>query len=129
MNVRSTILFIISRNELYGYMPIGNGNDSAQLVELQLASLLQSCKYLNELFEYKKEHWMDRLGNQCVLVHEGEKIPIEEFEEKLLIAYGKLFRDGWSIKGHFIAKAVVVDYEIRDIVVSMNGLPLQTEGV
>jgi hypothetical protein len=105
-------------------MPIGN--DSAQLVELKLASLLRSCKYLNES---KEEHWMDRLGNQCVLVHEGEKIPIEEFEEKLLIAYGKLFRNGWSIKRHFIAKAVVVDYEIRDIVVSMNGLPLQTEEV
>jgi hypothetical protein len=70
---------------------------------------------------------MDRLGNRCVLVHEGEEIPIEEFEEKLLIAYGKLFRDGWSLHGNFIAKAVVVDYEIRDIVVSMNGLPLQTE--
>ena len=127
MNVRSTILFIISSVELYGHMPIGN--DSAQLVELKLASLLRSCKYLNEIFESKEEHWMDRLGNQCVLVHEGEEIPIEEFEERLLIAYGKLFRDGWSLNGHFIAKAVVVDYEIRDIVVSMNGLPLQTEEV
>ena len=127
MNVRSTILFIISRIELYGHMPIGN--DSAQLAELKLAALLRGCKYLNELFEPKEEHWMGRLGNRCVLVHEGEEIPIEEFEEKLLIAYGKLFRDGWSLHGNFIAKAVVVDYEIRDIVVSMNGLPLQTEEV
>jgi hypothetical protein len=122
----STILFIVSRKELQGHTLISN-DDYAGLVELKLAALLQACKRLNEIFDSKESHWMDRLDTQCVLIHEGEKLSIEEFEQKLLIAYGKLFRDGWSIRNHFIAKAVVVDYEIREIIVSMNGLPLQTE--
>lgn len=123
------ILFIISHNELYGDMPVDNGLHA--LIALKLAALLQRYKRNNNELDDEETHWLCEHGTQFVCHHDSvEANDMNLFEEKLLIAYGKFFRDGYSLANRFVAKAVVgADYEITKIEVSYNGLRLQTEEV